>query len=83
MIARKELIEAYLAGARLPGEAVCKLTPDQLGARPVAGMWSILEVVCHLADSEVLFAERMKRVLVEERPTLPFVDPARCVAALA
>src|SRR5262249_12888901 len=45
--------------------------------------WSTLEVVCHLADSEALFADRMKRVLAEDRPALVFADPARYVAALA
>jgi hypothetical protein len=46
-------------------------------------MWSTLEVFCHLADSEALFADRMKRVLAEERPMLPFADPDRYAAALA
>jgi hypothetical protein len=46
-------------------------------------MWSMLEVICHLADSEALFADRVKRVLAEDRPALPFDDPARYVAALA
>jgi hypothetical protein len=47
-------------------QAVNGLTPAQLRARPAAGMWSILEVVCYLADSEALFADRMKRVLAED-----------------
>jgi uncharacterized damage-inducible protein DinB len=78
-----ELIEAYLAGVESVGRAVSGLSPAQLRARPAAGMWSTLEVVCHLADSEALFAGRMKRVLTEDRPALPFADPALSVAALA
>lgn len=78
-----ELIDAYLAGAESVGPAVSGLTPAQLRARPVAGMWSTLEVLCHLADSEALFADRMKRVLAEYRPALLFADPARYVTALA
>jgi uncharacterized damage-inducible protein DinB len=77
------LVDAYLAGTDVVQQAVAGLGPSQLRARPVAGTWSALEVVCHLADSEALFADRMKRVLAEDRPALPFADPARYVAVLA
>lgn len=77
------LVDAYLEGIERLREAVDGLDVEQLRTRPVAGMWSFQEVVCHLADSEALFAERMKRVLVEERPALLFADPNRYVAALA
>jgi len=78
-----DLIDAYLAGVESLREAVAGLDADQLRARPVEGTWSTLEVICHLADSEALFADRMKRVLAEDRPALLFADPARYVAALA
>ena len=77
------IIDAYLAGIEALRAAVAGLDAARLRARPDAGGWSILEVVCHLADSETLFAERMKRVLCEDRPTLPFVDPARHASVLA
>jgi hypothetical protein len=82
-MSRSELIDEYVAGIEAVGHAVGGLNSTQLRERPVAGMWSFLEVVCHLADSEALFAERMKRVLAEDRPALQFVDPGRYVAALA
>lgn len=86
-----EQIERYLAGIEAVREAIRGLTPQELRTRPAgegpaareAGAWSPLEVVCHLADSEALFAERMKRVLAEDRPPLPFADPAAYMAALA
>src|SRR4051794_38534321 len=78
-----ERIDAYVAGIESIGQLVSGLSPAQLRARPLAGMWSILEVVCHLADSEALFADRMKRVLAEDWPALPFADPGRYVDALA
>src|SRR5262249_25861892 len=78
-----EVVEAYLAGGGALGRAGGGLDPAHLRARPVAGMWSTLEVVCHLADSEALFADRMKRVIALDRPALPFADPARYAAALA
>lgn len=81
------LLDAYLAGIGSVRTAVEGLDTDQLHARPEAsaqvGAWSPLEVVCHLADSEALFADRMKRVLIEERPQFAFSDPALAAAALA
>jgi uncharacterized damage-inducible protein DinB len=78
-----ELIDAYFAGIDDVERAVAGMTDEQLRARPIAGQWSSLEVICHLADTEALFAERMKRVLAEDRPTLMYVDPDRHAAALA
>src|SRR5262245_58349936 len=77
------LIEEYLKGPRLLRDAVRGLTRAQATARPVAGKWSTLEVVCHLADFDPILADRMKRVIAEDRPTLLGADENRFAAALA
>src|SRR5260221_10166466 len=77
------LIESYRAGPRSLRQAVAGLSREQLLARPVAGKWSTLEVVCHLADFDPILADRMKRVLAEERPQLIGADEQRFAAALA
>jgi hypothetical protein len=78
-----ELIDNYLAGARALREAVADMTREQVLARPVPGKWSTLEVVCHLGDFEPIYADRMKRVIAEERPSLLGADETRFAAALA
>src|SRR5262245_30707672 len=78
-----ELLDAYIAGIESISQAVHGLASAHLRARPVAEMWSILEVICHIADSEALFADRMKRVLAEDRPTFIFADPVSYAATLA
>src|SRR3954466_686903 len=78
-----ELISAYLAGPQTLRRAVAGMTRQQLVARPVAGKWSTLEVVCHLADFDPILADRMKRVIAEERPALLGADEQRFAAALA
>src|SRR5438874_3846804 len=45
-------MEEYLAGPAALRTVVQDMTHEQLIARPVAGKWSTLEVVCHLVDSE-------------------------------
>ncbi len=77
-----ELVDAYLVGVGSLNDAIHGLGPVELRARLEPGTWSTLEVVCHLADSEALFAHRMKKVLAEDRPALTFVDPGRYAAAL-
>jgi len=78
-----DLLDAYLAGADELRRAVQTMTGEQLTASPVGGKWSTLEVLCHLADSETVFADRMKRILAEDRPALPFADPELFAPALA
>jgi uncharacterized damage-inducible protein DinB len=77
------LIDSYLAGPRALRQAVAGLSREQLLARPVPGKWSTLEVVCHLADFDPILADRMKRVIAEERPQLLGADEQRFAAALA
>jgi uncharacterized damage-inducible protein DinB len=63
-------IREYLAGPDLVRRAVAGMTKEQLLARPVPGRWSTMEVVCHLADFEPIFADRIKRAIAEDRPTI-------------
>jgi uncharacterized damage-inducible protein DinB len=77
------LIDDYLAGPGSLRQAVSGMSRAQLTARPVSGKWSTLEVVCHLADFEPILADRMKRVIAEERPALLGADETRFATALA
>jgi uncharacterized damage-inducible protein DinB len=77
------LIEQYTAGPGLLRRAVAGMTREQLLARPIPGKWSIQEVVCHLADYETIYAERMKRVIALREPALLPGDPGLFAARLA
>lgn len=74
MAAIAELINKYLAGGKQLREAVSGLTREQLIARPIPGKWSVLEVVCHIADFEPVYVDRMKRVITHENPLLMGAD---------
>lgn len=76
-------LEEYVRGPLTLREAVRGLSREQLLARPGPGAWSTLEVVGHLADTEALYAERMKRILAEDNPTLLYADETRWVERLA
>jgi hypothetical protein len=77
------LIDNHLAGIQTVRRAVAGMTREQLLARPIPGKWSTQEVVCHLTDFEPIMADRMKRVIAEDRPALLDADENCFAAALA
>jgi hypothetical protein len=76
-------LDAYLGGPDRLRSAVTGLSREQLISRPIAGRWSVLEVVCHLVDTDANIAHRIRRVLSEERPVFDRVKPELMLAALA
>ena len=79
----QKLIDDYSGGPQLLREAVKGMSCEQLIARPVAGKWSTLEVVCHIADFDIVGADRIKRVIALDKPTLPDGDENLFAARLA
>ncbi len=77
------IIADYLAGPSILRKAVAGMSPEQLLARPIPGKWSTMEVVCHLADFEIVGADRIKRVIAENEPTLYSGDENLFAARLA
>jgi uncharacterized damage-inducible protein DinB len=76
-------IDEYLAGPQQLRVAVAGMTAEQFDARPIPGKWSTRQVICHLADFELVYADRMKRVIAENEPTMFGGDPDLFAARLA
>src|SRR5262249_7528710 len=76
-------IDEFLAGPQSVSAAVADMSREQLVARPIAGKWSTLEVVCHLVDSEQAWCHRMKRVITEDKPLLIGYGESRFTAGLS
>ncbi len=70
----RTFIDNYEKAARHLRDAIQGLQPEDLLAFPVPGTWSIQQIVLHLADTELVMAERMKRVIAEEKPALQSFD---------
>jgi uncharacterized damage-inducible protein DinB len=81
-LSNADLIADYERGADELRAAVAGMTIEQLQARPIAGKWSSLEVVCHVADCEQFLADRMKRTAAMDRPLLMGAEGFRYPAAL-
>lgn len=50
------------------------LTAEQLAAPEAPGKWSIAAVLEHLADSELVWGYRLRKVVAEDRPVLTGYD---------
>ena len=79
----RDLVEQYEKGQQKLSLAIRGLTEQDLRTRPGsdapsdAGKWSVQEVALHLADAEVAFADRIKRIVAMDEPVLQGWDENR------
>src|SRR5262249_45768727 len=64
------VINRYSNDADNLSKSIAGLSREDLLAFPVPGTWSIQQIVLHLADSDLILADRMKRVIAEDNPPL-------------
>jgi hypothetical protein len=55
--------------------------PQKQSVPPAPGKWSAAEIVCHLADCELVFAFRLRRTLAEDGPTIQPFDQEKWAEA--
>lgn len=54
--------------------ALAGLSVADLGRPEAPGKWSLRRIVRHFADSEIVFAYRLRKIVAEDRPPLPGYD---------
>jgi uncharacterized damage-inducible protein DinB len=64
------LVENYLAGPEILRRSISGMSDDHLNAAPVPFKWSTRQVVLHIADMDLIFADHMKRIIAENEPAL-------------
>ncbi|WP_417897751.1 DinB family protein [Bacillus haimaensis] len=70
----KELIEEYGQGYEMIRKSIEGLTEEGVRFKPAPDKWSIHQILIHIADSELVSTQRIKKVLAEEEPILFSVD---------
>jgi uncharacterized damage-inducible protein DinB len=70
----KPVLDRFADGGPLLVQAVAGLSAEQARDHPIPGTWSVAELVAHLLDCDLVFADRMKRIIAEESPTLVAFD---------
>src|SRR5262245_46477565 len=71
---RQQLIQQYADGYDEVMRALKGFPADSLSAHPIPGKWSAREIVHHLADSETISAQRLRKLLAEEYPVIAAYD---------
>lgn len=74
-MAYEDHIIRYLDGPTLLRACLEGVPEVILDTRVAPGKWSIREVLCHLTDFEIVYADRIKRCIAEDKPTLFGGDP--------
>lgn len=67
------VFERFTRGPAIVREALDGVGPAVI-SRPGPEGWSIRDVVVHLADTELVRGMRMRRILVEDTPTIEAID---------
>ena len=72
---RARLIERYRDGHRVVTEALAGIKEDELD-RSASADWTPRQIAHHLADSEMMSAIRIRRLLTEDEPVIHGYDEA-------
>lgn len=71
---RSTLIEQYRQGPVLLRAAYDEAPPAMLAWKPAPDEWSIHEIVCHCADTEIVASTRIRMLLAEPAPQITAFD---------
>ncbi len=61
-------------------ECLKAIGPNRISLSPAPGKWSAAEIVCHLADCEIVFGFRFRQTLAEDGPTIQPFDQDKWAA---
>ena len=78
-----DVISSYLAACDAVRTAFCDMNREMLIARPVANKWSALEVLCHVVDTDLVVALRIRAALTSDCPRLMAATREEMTAVLA
>ncbi len=71
-----DLLERYRRGAELLAMATTGAAGAVVDFKAEGHLWSVRQLVCHLADAEAVAVMRFRQMLAEENPTLQYFDDA-------
>lgn len=69
-----ELLERFRRGGELLAVVTTGAAGPELDYVPAPGKWSVRQIVCHLSDSELVGADRFRRTIAEDNPTIISYD---------
>ena len=67
-------LDAAEKSPEMVASAVAGLDATALGWKPAPDKWSILEVLAHLADVEIVYGYRVRQVIADKEPVFAPID---------
>jgi uncharacterized damage-inducible protein DinB len=74
LLGDRDPISVLRATADALPRAIDRLSPEQLRRPEQPGKWSLNQILHHLADSDLVWAWRMRVILAQDRPTITGYD---------
>jgi len=74
MYSLAEDLERFRRGAELLATVLTGAAGEEVDYVPGPGKWTIRQIMAHVADSELVGAQRLRAVIAEENPTLMAFD---------
>ncbi len=69
-----DLLERFRRGAELVAMSMTGAAGSEVDYVAEPGKWSARQIVCHLADSELVGAMRFRQIIAEDRPAIQSFD---------
>jgi hypothetical protein len=69
-----DLLERFRRGAELVAVSTTGAAGAMLDFKPAENKWGVRTIVCHLADTEMVLAMRLRQVIAEDNPEMPAMD---------
>ncbi len=68
------LLERFRRGAELVAMSMTGAAGPELDFIAEPGKWSVRQIICHLADSEIVGAMRFRQIIAEDKPRIQGYD---------
>jgi hypothetical protein len=65
-----ELLNNFRRGPELIAASMTGAAGSELDFVPAPDKWSVRQILCHMADSEIVAAARFRRIIAEEKPSM-------------
>ncbi|MCC7175228.1 MAG: DinB family protein [Bryobacterales bacterium] len=69
-----ELLERFRRGPEVIASALTGAAGAELDFVPGPGKWSVRQILCHMADADIVAAVRFRRIIAEEKPPVAGYD---------
>ena len=69
-----ELLERFRRGSELVAMSMTGAAGLEVDYIPAPGKWSVRQIICHLADTEIVGSMRFRLVAAEDNPVIQWFD---------